>query len=234
LALYLQAGAARGAGGVYVSLGNMHLGTGAVEVARGYFEKALSIHRAEGYATGRGLALGGLCEVALRNGVLEQAETLAREALVCYRDAGHKGHSAAVHGRLGAVLAKQQDYEGACLELEQALELYEEMNRTEGVALTCRKLGDIYLKLASEEVDKVEGMYRRALGAYEGLHDEHGRGQVYVGLGKTAAQRGETTQAIAMWSAASELFSSLGFEDQAQELQGAVRHVWSGGKIQVA
>ena len=224
----------RGAGGIYASLGNMELASGQVETAKGHFEKALSIHRAEDYATGMGLAQNGLCEIALRTGVFESAERFGREALACYQRAGHKGHIAAAHGRVGAVLAKRQDYEGACLEHEQALELYEEMGRTEGVAMACRKLGDIYLKIASEEVDKIEGMYRRALGAYEGLQDEHGRGQAYVGLGKTAVRRGETTQAVAMWSAASELFSSLGYEDQAQELQGAVRHIWSGGKIQVA
>ena len=66
------------------------------------------------------------------------------------------------------------------------------------------------------------------------LRDERGRGQVYVGLGKTAVRRGETTQAIAMWSAASELFRNLGYEEQVRQLQGALRHIWSGGEVQVA
>ncbi|MEE3258144.1 MAG: hypothetical protein VX293_02935 [Candidatus Latescibacterota bacterium] len=55
-----------------------------------------------------------------------------------------------------------------------------------------------------------------------------------MGLGKTAVRRGETTQVIAMWSAASELFRNLGYEEQVRQLQGAVRHIWSGGEVQVA
>ena len=81
---------------------------------------------------------------------------------------------------------------------------------------------------------KSKGYIVARWGAYEVLRDERGRGQVYVGLGKTAVRRGETTQAIAMWSAASELFRNLGYEEQVRQLQGALRHIWSGGEVRVA
>jgi hypothetical protein len=123
---------------------------------------------------------------------------------------------------------------GACLQLEQALAHYEEVDDRDGIARTCKKLGDIYWQQTAGEMDRGEQMYRRALDVYQLVGDERGSGAAYVGLGKAAVKRGERTQAVAMWSAASELLRKNGCDDEVEQLQGAIRQIWSGGDIQVA
>ena len=97
-----------------------------------------------------------------------------------------------------------------------------------GLAHTCKNLGDIYLKPSVLDLSRAEGMYDRALDAFRSLGEESGEGNVYAGLGNVAARKGDVTEAIAMWTAASERFKKLGATDKVEEIDQALKNVWRG------
>ncbi|MFH1568847.1 MAG: tetratricopeptide repeat protein [Gemmatimonadota bacterium] len=234
LKLYAEAGDRRGLGGQYRSLGNLWLKRGDGEQARTFFELGLGLHRELGWQLGMALAHDGLGQVCELDGRAERAEEMYGKALELFQAAGHKQHVAATHRRLGALCWRREDHAGAGEHLEEALDLCEEMGDRRGAARCCKRLGDIYMSPAVDDVERAGHMYSRALAAYQELRDEQGVGSVYAGLGNLAARQGEVTQAIAMWTAASERFRRLGDEDQARQIDVAMKRLWGRGRNKVA
>jgi len=156
------------------------------------------------------------------------------ESLELFSRAGHRPHMALEYSRLGTLYALKHDYESACTELELALDMFEEMDNRAEIARVCAKLGDVYLSLACEEEEKIIGMYQRALGVFQELGNEPGKGRIYAGLGNMAARRGDTHQAIAMWTMASKLLRKTGNREQAEKVETALRKMWTRGKVRVA
>ncbi len=229
LSLYLRMGDERGAAGQYRCLGVLALQNGECEMAKSHIDRARQIHERSDWALGLGLVCESEAEWLRAREDWFAAEELCGQALRQYERAGHLGKMASVRVQLARYMARGGNIEGACSELEQALEHYEEVDDREAIARTCKKLGDIYWQQATGEIDRVEQMYRRALDVYQLVGDERGSGAAYVGLGRAAVKRGETTQAVAMWSAASELLRKSGCDDEVEQLQGAIRQIWSGG-----
>ena len=160
---------------------------------------------------------------------------LYQEAIELYEQAGHRPNATSARMRLGGSLVNKGDFEGACEQYEATLEANQMLADQRGIARSCKKLGDIYMKpVRASDLTRSEDMYNRALSTYRELDDERGEGSVYVGLGNLAARRGEVTQAIAMWTAASQKYRKLGGTKQAQEIDLAMKQLWVGGRPKVA
>lgn len=233
LSLYREVGDERGAAGQYRCLGILALQKGEYEVAKSHLDQARQIHEDSAWALGLGLVCESEAEWLRVSGDWSAAAEMCGQALGHFERAGHLGKVASVRVTLARYMMREENIEGACLQLEQALEHYEEVNDRTAIARTCKKLGDVYWRQAAGEMERVEQMYRRALDVFQLVGDERGSSAAYVGLGKAAVRRGEKTQAVALWSAASELLRKSGCDDEVEQLQGAIRQIWSGG-IQVA
>ena len=155
-------------------------------------------------------------------------------ALRLFGTTGHRRHIAASHRRLGGICFRQGDGAAAGEHFEAALELSEDMGDRPDAARCCKRLGDIYLNPDLQDVERSEGMYQRARAEYHELGDEQGEGEAFVGLGNVAARRADVTQAIAMWTAASERFRRLGNEDRASSVDVAMERIWTSGSPRVA
>ena len=204
------------------------------EKAHDQLEQSLALNKECGHILGIGLVCDNLGQLSQREGHLKQAESMYMESLDLFSRAGHRPHMASAHSRLGTLHALQHDYESACTELELALDMFEEMDNRAEIARVCAKLGDVYFSLANEEEEKIVGMYQRALGVFQELGNESGRGRTYAGLGNMAARRGDAHQAIAMWTMASKLLKKAGNQEQADKVDTALRKMWTRGKVHVA
>lgn len=233
LRLYRGIGDERGVAGQYRCLGVLALQNGDREEAKSHIDRARSMHERADWALGLGLVCESEAEWLRVGGEWSAAAEMCWQALGHFERAGHQGKVASVRVTLARYRTHEDNFTDACQLLEQALEHYEEVDDRVAIARTCKKLGDIYWRQTAGEMDRVERMYRRALDVFQLVGDERGSGAAYVGLGKAAVKRGETTQAVAMWSAASELLRKSGCDEEVEQLQGAIRQIWSGG-IQVA
>ena len=157
-----------------------------------------------------------------------KAEEYRLRAIDQFKTAGHRTHFATEQCRLGWLRLNLEDAEGASECFEDAAEAQEETGDLQGLAQTCKKLGDIYLKPSVVDLSRAQEMYNRALAAFRATGEEAGEGNAYAGLGNLAARKGEVPEAIAMWTAASERFKKLGVLEKVEEIDQALKKVWRG------
>lgn len=232
--LYLAAGDERGAGNHHYRMGNWWLGQRELEQARHCFEQGLDVQRGFGWKLGMAMNCEGLGQVHQLLGQELTAAELYRQAAGYFEETGHLGRLALCSDRLGELLLRGENWEGACRELARALELYEEAGSKAEAARTAVSLGDAWFHAYPEQVDEAESLYLQGLEEYRNLPDLRGRGLAYIGLGNVALSRGEVSQAIAMWTAAQELFSRSGNIEQSRKVEIALRQVSARGRMRSA
>ena len=119
------------------------------------------------------------------------------------------------------------------LDIEALLNFFSMLRKERSIVIVdddpmfCKTLGDIYLHLIPTEVERIEQTYRQALDAYRDAEDERGQGGTYVALGNVAAQRGQVSQAIAMWTMATSVFEKLGIVKETARTKEAMQRIWA-------
>jgi tetratricopeptide (TPR) repeat protein len=229
--LYLAAGDERGAAHHHYRMGNWWLGQRELEQARHCFEQGLGAQRALGWTLGMAVNCEGLGQVHQLLGQELKAVELYRQAAGYFEETGHLSRLALCSDRLGELLLRGENWEEACRALTRALELYEEAGSREEAARTAVNLGDAWFHAYPERLDEAESLYLQGLEEYRNLPDLRGRGLAYIGLGNVALSRGEVSQAIAMWTAAQELFSRSGNTEQSRQVEIALRQVSARGRV---
>ncbi len=232
--LYLAAGDQRGADNHHYRMGTWWLGKRELEQARHAFEQGMDAQRRHQWTLGVAMSCEGLGQVHQLLGHETTAAELFRQAAVLFEQTGHLSRLALCCDRLGELLLRGENWEGACRELARALELYEEMSNKEDIARTAISLGDAWFSAYPDQVDRAETLYLQGLEEHRNLPDLRGRGRAYIGLGNVALRRGEASQAIAMWTAAQELFNRLGNSEQSRKIENALRHVSVSGRLRSA
>jgi tetratricopeptide (TPR) repeat protein len=222
-----------GASGQIRSLGLLALQRDEPETAQAHFREALVMATAAGYVLGQALSRMGLADLARDSAALPQAEELYEQALEEAKQSGHRALAATLHGSLGCVHHRLENYEAACTDFELALEVWDDLARLPELADTCKRLGDVYFRLDEDDA-KTELTYERARATYESLGDEAGMGSACTGLGKVAARRGEASQAVGLWAMAVELLRKSGRVREAAEVERAMRSCWSQRSTRVA
>lgn len=229
--LYFAAGDQRGASNHHYRMGTWWLGQRELEQARHAFEQGLDAQRRHSWKLGMAMNCEGLGQVHQLLGQEATAGELYRQAAVFFEQTGHLGRLALCCDRLGELLLRGQNWEGACREFARALELYEEVGNKADVARTAINLGDAWFNAYPEQVGEAESLYLQGLEAYRRLPDQRGRGLAYIGLGNVALNRGEVSQAIAMWTAAQELFNQSGNSEQSRQVETALRQISAAGRM---
>jgi len=232
--LYLVAGDQRGADNHHYRMGTWWLGQRQLEEARFSFEQGMDAQRRHQWTLGLAMNCEGLGQVHQLVGQETTAAELLAQAAALFEQAGHLGRLARCCDRLGDLLLRREDWEGACRQLGRALELYEEMGAREEMARAVLNLGDAWFNAYPEQADQAEALYLQALEEHRNLPDPRGRGQAYIGLGNVALRRGEVSQAIAMWTAAQELFNRMGNSEQSRKIELALRQISATGRMRSA
>jgi tetratricopeptide (TPR) repeat protein len=228
LVLYEQVADHRGMGSTYRSLGNMWLQRGDSEQAQHLLELSLQLQRQAGSALGEGLALESLGSICERDGRLEAARDNYEQASLVLEATGHPKHMAQAHGRFGALLLRLDDANRAVGHLESAVALSRQQHDAAGTARWCKRLADAVMK-AEGDPKRVQELYDEAMVYFRDNSDLKGEAQVYVGMGNLEARQGKGTQAVAMWTAATERFRQLGVDDQVRNIEVAMKRLWTQG-----
>lgn len=232
--LYLATGDQRGADNHHYRMGNWWLGQRELEQARHSFEQGLDTQRRHGWKLGMAMNCEGLAQVHQLLGLEATAGELYRQAAMFFEQTGHLSRLALCSDRLGELLLRAENWEGACRELARALELYEGAGNRADAARIANNLGDAWFNAYPEHVEEAESLYLQALEGYQELADERGRGLAYIGLGNVALSRGEVSQAIGMWTAAQELFNRSGNSEQSHKVKVALRRIATAGRARGA
>ena len=233
LELYELAGDKQGMGNQYRSLARLAMQAEAHERAVELLETATIMHRDGQSALGEGLDQETLGIVHERQSRHEQAAACYQRAVELVEKTGHKRHLASVCGRLGSLRLRADDVDTAVELLEQAHVLAADVDDEMATARWGKRLADARLKTGAQ-VDQVRALYEESLSIYQRSSNAEGEAQVYVGLGNLAARGGESTQAVAMWTAATARFRQLGSEAQVRRVEGAIQNIWVGGRREVA
>ena len=110
------------------------------------------------------------------------------------------------------------------------MELSRQQHDEAGTARWNKRLADAVMK-GGGDLQRAQGLYDEALAYHRKQEDVQGEAQVYVGLGNLAARQGQGTQAVAMWTAATERFRKLGVDDQVLKVEGAMKRLWTRGRV---
>lgn len=234
LDLFTRHGDEAGVAGQLRCLAAVARRNGQPEVARKLYRQALEHASCAEYRIGRALARAGLADLMVQEEDNPEAEVLYLQALNEVLECGHQPVAAGLHSALGEFYLRQRDYESSCTQFELALEIWDNLMRVRACAVTCKRLGDVYLRLEPENDAKAEQMYRRAKQAFDEVSDPGGSGAACVGLGRIAAQRGEASQTVAMWTMGAELLRQAAKPEAAQQIEAAVRSLWRQGASRVA
>ncbi len=234
LELYEMAGDKTGMGNQYRSLARLAMETEEHEQAVELLEAATVMHHEAQAILGEGLDQETLGIVHEREARPEQAEVCYRRAVDLIAMTGHSRHLASASGRLGSLRLRADDPHTAVELLEQAHALACEVDDDQATARWGKRLADASMKIDGARHEQIRALYEESLSIYQRRSDAEGEAQVYVGLGNLAARSGESTQAVAMWTAATARFRELGSEAQVQRVEGAIQNIWVRGCREVA
>ena len=147
--------------------------------------------RAEGYpvlgitSTSMWLWSVKVAEVAARAGHLEEAQYLAKEALLLFQNIGAPAGLAESHLALGLVHAGHEEWDEAITEFGQALDLYRALNHVWDIASTLYELGTVHAARGNEgDKDKVRQEFNEALKLFTELKAQPVVDKVQAALGE--------------------------------------------------
>lgn len=228
---YLAAGDQRGADNHHYRMGTWWLAQRDLAQARDAFEFGLDAQRRHDWPLGVAMNSEGLAQVHQLLGQEPTAAELYRQAGAIFEQTGHLGRFAGCCERLGDLLGRGEDWAGACDALTKALSIFDEVGSRADLARVAISLGEAWFNAYPEQVEQAEALYLQGLEEHRSLPDLRGRGKAYVGLGNVALRRGEVSQAIAMWTAAHELYQRLGNAEQSRQIEVGLRQVSRAGRM---
>ncbi|MBT6145087.1 MAG: tetratricopeptide repeat protein [Gemmatimonadetes bacterium] len=234
LKLYEMAGDHQGMGNQYRSLARLAMGADQDEQAVELLDAAVAMHQKSQTSLGEGLDHETLGIVHERQKRTDLAEACYRRANELVETTGHKRHLASVRGRLGSLRLRANDADSALPLLQDAHDLSMQIDDEMAAARWGKRLADAQMKMGNLEGLQIRDLYEKSLRIYQKGQNPEGQAQVYVGLGNLAARQGESTQAVAMWTAATERFRQLGSESQVRQVEGAIQGIWVRGHREVA
>ena len=193
LALFREAGNARGIARTLWGLGVIARQRGNLDTARCRHQEALEAWRNAGDEAGTAGALLDLGLIHQLAGDYGEAERLVQEGLALFRRLqDHAGEAHALH-YLGILALYTGDLEAAIDWFGQSLRLWETLGIRQMVDTDLSNLGEAHH--LSGSLDEAERLYRDALARFAELGDLRGRSSVLLQLGLLALDRGDPARA---------------------------------------
>jgi DNA-binding SARP family transcriptional activator/tetratricopeptide (TPR) repeat protein len=140
-----------------------------------------------------------------RQGRWHEQVTLQRSALAAAEDALGRAHA---HRSLGFACGRLDDHDSACVHLDQALALFQELQDMDGAAITHRYLA--FLANRRTDHDLALMHYDHALKCYETNGDERGQAAVHNDVGWTYILLGDYAKTLVECEHAVRIQEKLG------------------------
>ncbi len=195
--LFEVLGEPRGLVITYTNLGGLLLGSGELNAAREYAEKAVQTARANQDVWGLGMSLSGLGNVLYRQGELGKAFNLMEEALDLLQSSGQQWLRAEALWRLAEMSRDQENLEQAEKLLEQSYELAQETGAMEWQVAALESLG--FLALDQGDHYQAAGHFSKALRLTGGQGYEHALAHIFLGVVQLSANAGDWEVAARLW-----------------------------------
>lgn len=186
---------------------------GFMRSAESYFEIAARIAESKGQSSSRALALRGLGNVYITQGLIENAEDAYTHALEINEQLGLMEEIARDYSKLGHVYWLQDDFKKAEHAYHHAVEINTFMGRDDNLAEDYGSLGNVYGM--AQRLQDAADMFSKALNLYETQGCEEGVADQYSNLGIVYRVQGQLGKAEEMYLKALEVHSALG---QKQEM----------------
>jgi tetratricopeptide (TPR) repeat protein len=213
------------------ALGDVTRVTGAFDIAREEYRRALALFRQCGDTVGEASSIERLGDVALRSGELQAASKRYVEAAELYRRVGDNVGAATSLASLGDVAFAHGKYDEASERYESALRTFTMSDHSRGAADCKRRLGDV--AFARAQHDEAGYWYENALRSFRETADSVGETACLRRLADlTLVRAGDAAQGLAWHSPEvdraaipSRVFLAYAAEDRttAQELGSALR-----------
>jgi tetratricopeptide (TPR) repeat protein len=176
-----------------INLGAIHRDLGNWDLAKKYFQDALSIAQKENYQSGIATSLGMLGEIERKRGNWDEAEKLYRQSLEMMTELGDRSGMATSWGVLGDIERNRGNWDEAEKLYRQSLEMMTELDDRSGMASSWGVLGDIERKRGNW--DEAEKLFRQYLEMMTELGDRSGMASSWGLLGDIEQNRGNWDEA---------------------------------------
>jgi|GEM_PF-1161983 len=191
-----------------INLGAIHRDLGNWDLAKKYFQDALSIAQKENYQSGIATSLGMLGEIERKRGNWDEAEKLYRQSLEMMTELGDRSGMATSWGVLGDIERNRGNWDEAEKLYRQSLEMMTELDDRSGMASSWGVLGDIERKRGNW--DEAEKLFRQYLEMMTELGDRSGMASSWGLLGDIEQNRGNWDEAEKLYRQHLALRTELG------------------------
>jgi tetratricopeptide (TPR) repeat protein len=191
-----------------LELGMAHFAISEVEMARSYFDEALTLFRQVGDRRDEGNALGNLGVACYSLGQLKRAIGYHEQALAIHREVGDRRGEGADLGNLGIAYKNLGQLDRAIGYYEQALAIAREVGDRRGEGNAFGNLGSAYADLG--QLDRAVGYYEQHLAIAREIGDRRGEGIALGNLGNAYADLGQWERAIGFYEQALAIDREIG------------------------
>ena len=191
-----------------INLGAIHLDLGNWDLAKKYFQDALSIAQKENYQSGIATSLGMLGEIERKRGNWDEAEKLYRQHLEMMTELGDRPGMASSWGLLGNIERNRGNWDEAEKLYRQSLEVKTELGDRQGIAMLIGSLGEN--ELGRGNLDTAEQLLTEALEKMQKLGMTGHIALVNYDLARLERSRGNTEVAQQHYDTAHQIFQQLG------------------------
>ncbi len=205
------------AANVLQSLGNLERRLGQIDDARGHYDAALPLYRAERDRLGEANVLQSLGDLESRLGQIDDARGHYDAALPLYRAERDRLGEANVLWSLGDLERRLGQIDDARGHYDAALPLYRAERAKLGEANVYMSIGDMYIAL--EKWTEARISYEQAQPLYVEERDPLGLANTFIDLGRAYFELGKYTQGMSYVEQSAHLFHSVQNFDWAERAE---------------
>ncbi|HEV2374204.1 MAG TPA: tetratricopeptide repeat protein, partial [Streptosporangiaceae bacterium] len=204
-------------GKVRCNLGNAYRPMRRFGDAAAQYEQALELFRIVGWRQGQAKALGNLASTKSEAGDSRGAVAASLAALAIFREIGDKYGEALCLSNIGSQYLSLGQYDQARESSEAALTAFTALGDQRGAARATANLGNVFAHTSRHE--QAVPLFKAAAEAFSEVRDPHEQAAVLCGLAGSYLALGRPDQAHAFVSQALDLYTSLGEDWLAADLE---------------
>ncbi|WP_293297906.1 MULTISPECIES: tetratricopeptide repeat protein [unclassified Microcoleus] len=205
------------------NMGNVHQALGKYQQAIQCHQQSLEIKQKLGKRFDEGYSLGGLGNSYQALGYYQEAIEYHRKWLEIAREIGDRRGEAYSLGGLANAYQALGQYEKSIKYHQQALQIVQEVHDRQGIVYALMGLSDAYQSLKNYQ-QAIEFL-KQYLEITQAIKDRLGEARAWFNSGHILVKLRRSTNAIAAYTHACELFQATGLEQQAWECKEAIKRI---------
>lgn len=197
---------------LYDDMGRLYLKMNRLADAQAAVEQSIKMGSRDRWRRGEGSSYLLLGKISVAKDDLLEAKRNFEEALSLYEDAEDDAGASNVHLELGDLAVARKEYSEALVHYRAARQIDQAQRDFRGLCRVFRKLGDVYF--IRGEYERAEEAYDQAEENLRGFSDRRQEARLYLSRGVLAAQLGDHSGAVAMFTKALPLFREIDDRDR--------------------